>query len=487
MARRKISATLSRSTQTPRRNLARNGVGGTDPRQAAGQAAGGGFWKGLPGSGGEGDSNFPTPARKKAVAQGQPAGADPYTPGVGHLLRQMGLGGPGLHVGTGFGFDAEQKAAIDTELMRIRQYMADHENQHLRDQLALGQGGIAGNLMQWERQLGMHPHDIGPQGATQQQQNMFSSALQYRNNGWGGGGGGWGGGGGGGGGQQQPPPGSNPPANPHDPANANQFPGYYSPGNPHQPAPPADPNQFPGYYSPGNPHQGVGGAPPGYAAPAPQQAAPQGYAPQQQGVMPPFAQAAPTQASPMGMGGDTTPATYGPTQQLAFQPLQLPNWNQFAQGGYSELPQAPPGLTGQAFTQEQAYMNQLRNGLAGLQGQYGQIAPQVNQQALQMQNDYGLAHQQAAEDLASRGIFDSGVARDTFQTQQADANRQLQALLQAGQGQVSDLYGQAGGLFDQTNQNLLDLFAQDTANQAANPNAPYQSHKKKPTPKRKKK
>ena len=519
---RRIKNSPSRSTLLPRRNAARPGMGGSNGLPKI-NGQGGGFWQGLPGSGGENDGGLShrlkvLMSEKAAEAQGGggQGGNGNYVPGIGSILHKMGLGtGGGL--GTGFGFDQQQKLIVGQELQRIREYMAQHQLEHnAKDQLHFQPGmGIGGTLASWERQLGMPVDQVGQIGATQDQQDMFRKALQFQNNGWGGGGGGWGGGGGGGGHNGGGGNGGGGPGPQDSPGNKHQAgmmpyqppPQYYSPGNPHDPAqgfsgqPAQSPQQAAmaqAYGAPTSPVQaGAGfGMPPGMPPPqyqpppqamgVPQYGAPAQMAPPgpPQGLMPPFAQGSSGAGTP---GGDTTPATYGPTQQLQFQTPQLPGWNQFTHGYYGELPQQPGFLTGAGETQWQAIMNQVRNGMAGLQGQYGQIQPQLAQQGLRMQNDYAQAHEATAEDLAARGIFDSGAARETFQQQQAQANRSIQDLLAAGQGQVGDLYGQAGNLFDTAQAELLNLIQQQAAQQATAANAPYHRNNKKPTPKRNKK
>lgn len=265
---------------------------------------------------------------------------------------------------------------------------------------------------------------------------------------------------------QQPPPYSESPGNPANGYQPPSFPGYYSPGNPHQGMPQG--GQPP-------PQQGPMGSPPASFGPPQQyQGPPPGSQPgpsyQNPGrpVMPPFSGGAsgPPGSSPGG-------APYGQYDQLDWDRLNLPNWNQFTKGYYNELPNQPVYLSGAGLVEQQALMNQLRNQQAAFQGQYGQIAPQFNQGAMRIGHDYEQAHNDLEDSLSGRGIFDSSIAPQEMQLQQAGFNRQLQDLTQAGQSQVSDLYAGAGQSFDQTIQALLDLYRQEANRAAEDPHGPY--------------
>jgi hypothetical protein len=342
--------------------------------------------------------------------------------------------------------------------------------------------GVAGNIQSWEQQLGLHPGNLDSLGATQGQQQAFGHALAgygqgQPGQGYHGGQGGQGGGQGGGGqqaGQVPPQAGQMPYQVPPPPQGYS--PGYHNPNQPQFQPPPQ--SYSPGYQNPNLVQQ-------------PQQPAPQQQmAPQ--GGMPPFQGASPGQAGPQGpspTAGQAGPQG-GPqgTDRFGFQPLQLPGWQSFINGYNQEMPQQPTYLTGEGLAQWQGYESALQNQLAGLQAQYGRLAPEYNQQGQRLMTNYDTERGQLGGNLAQSGIFNSGVAQQAFQNQQTDYNRQFQDLQSAAQDQLGGYYSQAGSAFDQTMQQLLALERQQAGQQAQNPNAPYQQPRpKKPTPKRNKK
>lgn len=510
LPRRKVSNTPSRNTLLPRRNPAVPGMGGST-----------GFWRGLPGSGGEGDGNYPMP-RRRPTGDGRgprptPGQTPPIfdrsqmqqVPGIRHMLEQMGLGGGVPEGPAGFGFNTQQRIGIGDELARIQAYLANHPY----DPRTHGQGppqlhigpnaGVGQALQQWEQQIGMHPGNVGTFGAGQHQQDMFRQALGWNPPPIGSGGGGQGGPGPQHMGQAQqvpypqlqaqqvPVPQQIPPygqlghdaqrGGPPMPADPTQFPGYYSPGH-RDHGPPQQPPQIPWYGQLGHdappgpygppPMQGPPMQPPGMQSPAYMNPA---MAAAQAGAMPPFVPGG-TDPAAAAAGGGRDPWA------LDFQQAQLPSWNPAVQAMYGQIPGQPQYLSGAGLASQQGYMNQLRQGLAGLQGQYGQIAPEYNLGGRRIVNDYNQAHASLAESLAARGIYGSGITGQDFTQQQADYNRQLQDLQRAAQQQATGVFGQASDLFGATEGNLYDLYRQEALAAAQNP---YTPTGKGPMPRRK--
>lgn len=459
---RRVKNSPKQSTLLPRRNSSKPGMGGQNRPGTSGNP---GLW-----------------------------GGNQQAPGnVAQALTGLGFDAPD----GGFGFDQGQQSSLMAELARIQQAMAGRE---MAPQFDYNPNrGIAGNLGAYERQLGIDPHHIDPLGASQGQRQGFASAVGYQgqlppmqhpmqgppqgppqqHGGWDAGHGGWQGPNAG---QPQMGPQQQVPNYPQHP------PQWYSPGHmgggmgqqqPQIPwygqfghdAPPgpagAGQYQPPQSFSPGNP---------GFQNPLMQQQSQmQGQAPPQ-AAMPPFPGASPT------AGAEAAQASQG----FGFQPLQLPGFSNFVQPYYGELPTQPSYLTGQGQVQQQAYMNALRNQLAGLQSQYGQVAPEYNLAGTRLGTNYGVDRERLAGNLGSHGVYGSGYADTQFNRQETDYNRQFQDLRSQAQNALGGIYSQAGSAFDQTQQALLDLYAQQARQQAANPSAPYQAHRK-PTPKRKKK
>lgn len=484
--RKKVGNTPARSTQTPRRNPSKPGMGGANTPKVNNSALKNyfrdnvdpGFWRGN--------------------QQQTPIGDNM---GVAAALRALGIDNGAMPKG-GFGFNADQRGSIIDELQQLQGGLNGENTPNFDWNNAYG---IAGNLRNWERQAGVKG-GIQPLNATQMQREQFGAAVtppgrpvvqggqplpggsggQFPTGPWD---------------PRNHHPGQSPPWNPGQPpifSHPQAQPAYpqagqinygpvgpgptppqgYSPGNPHQ-GPPPDPTQFPGYYSPGHMHEPPYGQQPMQGPP--QQAM---YGGAQGGMMPPFQGTSPGGSSPGPTAATGNPQQaqmqQNPRQGLGFQQLDLPNWNQFINGYYGELPQQPQYLTGAGLQQQQALMNQLRNNLSGLGSVYGQVAPQYNMAGQRLQTNYGIDREALGGSLANRGIFEGGLADTQFQRQLGDYNRQLQDLNSAAQGQVSDIYSQAGGQFDDVIAQLLALYSQQAQQQAQSGSAPYEAKKRKP-------